>query len=109
MKRTELEKKLEELTLEYLENHKGRHNIEQRDSWEEIRMLTRSINAIKTVPNGSVTPYLSAFNLGRYLDKHEIEWSKDTHGGSGHVDDTFDNIHEMLKDLIRDNYVLKED
>ena len=49
MERTELEKKLEELTIEYLENHKDRCNSDQRNALFNINLLKGVINTL----NGS--------------------------------------------------------
>lgn len=46
MDRTELEKKLEELTLEYLDKHAGRCNQEQCAALFDINMLKGVIDSI---------------------------------------------------------------
>ena len=47
MERTELEKKLEVLTLEYLDKHSGRNNQEQSAASRELRLLMDCLDSIK--------------------------------------------------------------
>jgi hypothetical protein len=55
MKRTELEKRLEALTLEYLENHKGRCNEAAYNARDEMRILTDTINTLHPRPMTALT------------------------------------------------------
>lgn len=49
---------------------------------------------------------LTKEKLKEYFDEYDIECDINTHGGYGHIDDSFHNVFKAIKDLIKD-YDLK--